>query len=72
MTFSKRSCRATRFGDAEMQLLALFRAPHYEEISLSDWLTHSPPALVAQHLNVDEATIAKWLDSQPVIMRGAY
>jgi oxalate decarboxylase len=72
MTFSKRSGRATRFGDAEMQLLPVFRAPHYEEISLSDWLTHSPPALVAQHLKVDEATIAKGPDSQPVIMRGAY
>jgi oxalate decarboxylase len=59
-------------GDTDMQFLAVFRAPHYEEISLSDWLTHTPPALVAQHLNVDETTIAKWPDSRPVIMPGSY
>ena len=40
----------------------------YEEISLSNWLTHTPPALVAQHLNVDEATIAKWPDNAPGVM----
>ena len=39
-----------------------------EEVSLSNWLTHTPPALVAQHLNVDEATIAKWPDNGPGIM----
>ncbi|MEA2840422.1 MAG: oxalate decarboxylase [Methylobacteriaceae bacterium] len=59
-------------GDTDMQFLAVFRAPHYEEISLSDWLTHTPPALVAQHLNVDEATIARWPDSHPAIMPGSY
>jgi oxalate decarboxylase len=59
-------------GDTDMQFLAVFRAPRYEEISLSDWLTHTPPALVAQHLNVDEATIAKWPDSQPAIMSGSH
>ena len=37
--------------------LGTFRAPPYEEISLSNWLTHTPPALVAQHLNIDPATI---------------
>jgi oxalate decarboxylase len=31
-------------------------------------LTHTPPALVAQHLNVDEATIAKWPHTAPVVM----
>jgi oxalate decarboxylase len=53
-----------------MQFLAVFRAPHYEQISLSDWLTHTPPGLVAQHLNLDEATIANWPDSQPAMLPG--
>jgi oxalate decarboxylase len=45
-------------------------APHDEEISisLSNWLTHVPPALVAQHPNIDEATIAKWPDDGPGVM----
>jgi oxalate decarboxylase len=35
---------------------------------LSDWLTHTPPAMVAQHLNVDEETIAKFPNNEPVVM----
>jgi oxalate decarboxylase len=55
-------------GDTDLQFIGVFRAPRYEEVSLSNWLTHTPPALVAQHLNVDEATIAKWPDNGPGIM----
>jgi len=55
-------------GDTDLQFFAVFRAPRYEEISLSDWLTHTPPALVAQHLNVAEATIAKWPEDRPAIL----
>jgi len=55
-------------GDTDLQFIAVFRGPRYEEISLSDWLTHTPPALVAQHLNVDERTIANWPSNRPVVM----
>jgi oxalate decarboxylase len=55
-------------GDTELQFFAVFRAPRYEEISLSDWLTHTPPALVAQHLNVAATTIAKWPGEGRAIM----
>jgi oxalate decarboxylase len=55
-------------GDTELQFFAVFRTPQYEEMSLSDWLTHSPPEMVAQHLNVDEATISKWPSNRPLIM----
>jgi oxalate decarboxylase len=55
-------------GDTDLQFVGVFRAPHYEEVSLSNWLTHTPPKLVAQHLNVDEATIAKWPDNSPGVM----
>jgi oxalate decarboxylase len=55
-------------GDTDLQFIGVFRAPGYEEFALSDWLTHTPPALVAQHLNVDETTIAKWPDDRPAIM----
>jgi oxalate decarboxylase len=47
-------------GDTELQFFAVFRTPQYEEISLSDWLKHSPPEMVAEHLNVDPATISRW------------
>ncbi|MGY3617308.1 oxalate decarboxylase [Bradyrhizobium sp. USDA 10063] len=56
-------------GDTDLQFVGVFRAPRYEEVSLTNWLTHTPPKLVAQHLNVDEATIAKWPDNSPGIMK---
>jgi oxalate decarboxylase len=55
-------------GDTDLQFVGVFRTSHYEEISLSDWLTHTPPKLVAQHLNVDEAVIARWPDNSPGTM----
>jgi oxalate decarboxylase len=38
------------------------------DVSLSDWITHTPPALVAQHLNVSRETIAKFPRSKPEIV----
>jgi oxalate decarboxylase len=58
-------------GESDLQFVGVFRAPRYEEISLSDWLTHTPAALVAQHLNIDEAIIAKWPDRHPGVMPNA-
>jgi len=55
-------------GDTDLQFIGVFRAPRYEEFSLSDWLTHTPPKLVAQHLNVDESTIGTWPDNAPGVM----
>ncbi len=55
-------------GDTELQFFTVFRAPQYEEMSLSDWLRHSPPEMVAEHLNVDEATISKWPLNRPLIL----
>ncbi|QMU22780.1 cupin domain-containing protein [Gordonia rubripertincta] len=45
-------------GDEVLQFLEVFRADKYEEVSLAQWLSHVPPKLLAQHLNIDEATLA--------------
>ncbi|GAB98951.1 putative oxalate decarboxylase [Gordonia namibiensis NBRC 108229] len=45
-------------GDEVLQFLEVFRAEKYEEVSLAQWLSHVPPKLLAQHLNIDEATLA--------------
>lgn len=55
-------------GDTDMQFVGVFRAPRYQEISLLNWLTHTPPGLVVQHLNVDKQIIAKWPDDAPGVM----
>ncbi len=47
-------------GSSDLQFLAIFKAPVYQEVGLSEWLRHTPPALVAQHFNIDPADIAKF------------
>lgn len=58
-------------GDTDLQFVGVFRAPRYEEVSLTNWLTHTPPKLVAQHLNVDESVMARWPDNSPGTMPGS-
>jgi oxalate decarboxylase len=55
-------------GATDLVFVGVFRAPRYEEVSLSNWLTHTPPELVAQHLNIDPQLIAKWPNNAPGVM----
>ena len=55
-------------GDTDLQVLEVFRSPYFADVSLSDWISRTPPALVAQHLNVSEATIASFPRNKPEIM----
>ena len=55
-------------GDTDLQFLEVFRAPYFADVSLSDWMTRTPPAMVAQHLNVSEATIAQFPKNKPEVM----
>ncbi len=55
-------------GATDLVFVGVFRAPRYEEVSLSNWLAHTPLQLVAQHLNVDPQAIAKWPNNSPGIM----
>jgi oxalate decarboxylase len=55
-------------GTEDLILLAAFKTDEYQEISLSDWLTHTPPALVAQHFNIPVSKLAKCPADQPGIM----
>jgi oxalate decarboxylase len=38
-------------GDTDLQVREVFRAPQFMDVSLSDWITHTPPETVAQTLN---------------------
>jgi oxalate decarboxylase len=55
-------------GNTDLVFLEIFRANSYQDVSLSDWLTHTPSALVAAHFNVPEADIAKWPRDTPVVV----
>lgn len=55
-------------GSEDLVFLEIFRAPQYEEVSLSDWLTHVPPDLLKAHLNIDDATIARFPRGGPDVV----
>ena len=48
-------------GDTDLKFLEMFKASAYQDLSLSEWLTHTPPELVLAHLGIDQAT----LDAMP-------
>jgi oxalate decarboxylase len=44
-------------GDTDLKFLEMFKAGVYQDLSLSEWLTHTPPELVMAHMNIDRATL---------------
>jgi oxalate decarboxylase len=46
-------------GKEDMEVLILFSAPDYQEISLTAWLASNPVQLVADHFGLDPAVVAK-------------
>jgi oxalate decarboxylase len=43
-------------GDTDLIFLEMFKSSHYQDLSLSMWLSHTPPELVMAHLKIDQAT----------------
>jgi len=43
-------------GDTDLIFLEMFKSSFYQDLSLSEWLAHTPPELVMAHLNIDKAT----------------
>jgi len=48
-------------GNTDLRFLEMFKSDRFQDFSLSEWLTHTPPELVMAHLNIDRRT----LDSIP-------
>lgn len=42
-------------GNTDLRFLEMFKANRYQDLSLSEWLAHTPPELVMAHLNIDKA-----------------
>jgi oxalate decarboxylase len=55
-------------GTTDLKFLEMFKSSFYQDLALSEWLTHSPPELVAAHLNLDKATLDALPREKPVIM----
>ena len=43
-------------GDTDLIFLEMFKSDHYQDLSLSEWLAHTPSELVMAHLHIDKAT----------------
>ena len=44
-------------GDTDLVFLEMFASDHYEDVSLGEWMAHTPHLLVDQHLHVGRAMI---------------
>jgi oxalate decarboxylase len=44
-------------GTEDLIFLEMFKSSSYQNVSLNEWLTHLPPALVQAHLNIETETI---------------
>jgi len=44
-------------GDVDLVFIEVFPTPYYQDISLAEWLAHTPARLVDQHLNSGEAML---------------
>jgi oxalate decarboxylase len=55
-------------GDTDLIFLEMFKSSYYQDLSLSEWLTHTPPELVMAHLNVDKATLDAMPKDKAVIL----
>jgi oxalate decarboxylase len=55
-------------GDSDLVFLEMFKCAYYQDLSFSQWLTHTPPELVMAHLNIDKATLGALQNTEAVIM----
>jgi len=55
-------------GSSDLVYLEVFRSGRVEDISLSEWLTHTPRAMVAQSLNVSSDVIARFPSDKPTVL----
>ena len=55
-------------GNTDLVYMEVFRADRFEEVSLSDWLAHSPIDMVAETLNIDPTVIAQFPKNRPDIV----
>jgi oxalate decarboxylase len=55
-------------GDMDLKFLEMFKSSVYQDLSLSEWLTHTPPELVMAHLNIDRSTLEAIPRDETVVM----
>ena len=57
-------------ADTDLIYLEMFKSDRYQDIALSEWLSHTPPALVMQHLNLSRETLAAIPKEKKLVVPG--
>ena len=55
-------------GDTDLVFLEMFKSPTYEDISLAEWMSHTPRRLIDQHLHVGRPMLDAIPKQEVVIM----
>jgi oxalate decarboxylase len=55
-------------GNTDLKFLEMFKSGYYQDLALSEWLSHTPPELVTAHLNLDKATLDALPRGKPLIL----
>jgi len=55
-------------GNTDLKFLEMFKSSNYQDLALSEWLTHTPPDLVVAHLGIDRATLDAMPKEEVVVM----
>jgi oxalate decarboxylase len=55
-------------GDTDLKFLEMFKSSAYQDLALSEWLTHTPPELVLAHLGIDKSTLDAFPKEEVVVM----
>src|ERR1700677_1837734 len=55
-------------GNTDLKFLEMFKSSAYQDLALSEWLTHTPPELVMAHLGLDKATLDAMPKDEVVVM----
>ncbi len=54
-------------GTSDLVFLEVFKSDKYADVSLTDWLAHTPPAMVAAHFNIPVQQIAKFPNTDAAV-----
>jgi oxalate decarboxylase len=55
-------------GDTDLVFLEMFKADRFMDLSLSEWVSNTPPELVIQHLGISKETLEAIPKVKPLIM----
>ena len=57
-------------GTTDLRFLEMFKTNYYQDLALSEWLSHTPPELVDAHLRLGKSVLDAMPKDKPVIVPG--